>query len=195
MRKIRGFLKKIKNILRDVWWHINGTNFRNPPFLPTTSSIIFVCKGNICRSTFAHYLITQNINKKGRYKNLKVDSAGLRARTGTASPSTAIQVAQEFSVDMEMHRSKLLTQSMADTADMLIAMEPNQVRRLQHLYPHRRQHIYLMAEFDQKWRNNYYGWSKYHIQDPYGKDHDQFRTCFQRLKRSVEGLLERCAPS
>jgi len=33
------------------------------------------------------------------------------------------------------------------------------------------------------------GFYRYNIEDPYGKDLDEFRKCFKRIERCVEGLF------
>ena len=183
-------MKKIlKGYIRDFYWTLYGGRFNNPEVPKKTKKIIFICKGNICRSAFAHHLIAQGAINNGNYKELEVDSAGLEAKKGNSSPSTAIQVSIRYGVDLKKHRAQPLSQAMADTTDMLIAMEPTQVRSIQRRYPKCRGHIFLLTEFERDWNLLYKGWNKYHVKDPYGSDAEQFAACFERIQGCVLGLL------
>ena len=188
---VRQFLKKIKGHLIDRWWRVRGPAFKNPPVPPVVSSIVFICKGNICRSAFAHYLTIETLRKRGEPLSLKVASAGLTARSGATSPAMAVEAARAFAIDMQAHLSRPLDEGMAGTADMLIAMEPWQVRALQRRYSRKRPHLFLLPLFADGWDSRYQGWQRYHIQDPYGKGREDFMESFGRVRESVEGLVIR----
>jgi protein-tyrosine phosphatase len=188
---IRPFLKEIKGRLIDRWWQVRGPALKNPPVPPVVSSIVFICKGNICRSTFAHYLTLETLRNSGEPIPLQVASAGLAARSGSASPAMAVEAARAFAIDMQAHRSRPLDEDMAGAADMLIAMEPWQVRAMQRRYPHKRSHLFLLPLFADGWNRRYHGWRRYHIQDPYGKGREDFMASFERVREGVEGLLNR----
>lgn len=96
--------------------------------------------------------------------------------------------ARKMGIDLAIHRAAPLTPITAEHSDMLIAMEPAQVKRLRYTYPNRRDHIFLMAAFEQDFERRYGKWQQYHIQDPYGRDAEQFIECFKRLDRCLEGL-------
>ena len=120
---------------------------------------------------------------------LRFFSAGLEARPGPDPPRLAVQVAGDLGVDIDGPRSTLLTGTMVEHADLLIAMEPSQVLAIQKQYPHRRRDCHLLAVFEDGWDRRYGGWQKYHIPDPYGREQDAFRDAFERVQRCVEGLM------
>ena len=192
MRRIRMFLKRwVKAWLRDAWWRLAGRRYRNPPLPDQVASVVFVCKGNICRSAYAHRSLERRLQKEqgGVFTPpLRVGSVGLAARPGNGSPETAVAAARQMGINLAMHRAAPLTAETAERSDMLIAMEPGQVRRLRRAYPQRRDRIFLMAAFEQGWERRYGKWQQYHIQDPYGRDAGQFIECFQRLERCLDGL-------
>lgn len=188
---IRQSLKKIKGHLIDRWWQVRGPAFKNPPMPPVVSSIVFICKGNICRSAFAHYLTLETLRNSDEPLKLLVASAGLAARLGTASPAMAVEAAKAFAIDMQDHRAQPLNGDVAGAADMLIAMEPGQVRAMQKRYSHKRGKLFLLPLFADGWDRRYYGWQRYHIQDPYGKGRDAFMESFGRVREGVEGLVGR----
>jgi protein-tyrosine phosphatase len=188
---IRQFIKGVQSHLIDRWWQVRGPAFKNPPIPPAVSSIVFICKGNICRSAFAHYLSLETLHNHAEPFALQVASAGLAARLGSASPAMAVEAAKAFAIDMQAHRSRPLNGDMAGAADMLIAMEPGQVRAMQRQYPHKRRNLFLLPLFADGWDRRYYGWRRYHIQDPYGKGRDDFLESFERVREGVEGLVGR----
>ena len=188
---IRQSLKKIKGHLIDRWWQVRGPAFKNPPIPPVVSSIVFICKGNICRSAFAHYLTLETMRNRAEPQLLQIASAGLAARLGSASPAMAVEAAKAFAIDMQAHRSQPMNGNMAGGADMLIAMEPGQVRAMQKRYPQKRRNLFLLPLFADGWDCRYYGWRRYHIQDPYGKGRDEFMKSFERVREGVEGLVGR----
>lgn len=185
------YLKGVKRHLIDMWWQLRGPTFKNPPLPSKVSSIVFICKGNICRSVFAHYLALQNSGECSIFMNFHVGSAGLTARSGEVSPAMAIQAAKSFNLDLQDHRARRLTQDLVETADMLIAMEPWQMRALQKQYPEKKLNIFLLPFFVDGWDRKYQGWQRYHIRDPYGKGLEEFVESFGRVKDGVEGLASR----
>ncbi len=188
--RIRGILKKIKDQLVDLWWQARGASLRNPPLPASVSSIVFICKGNICRSAFAERLTHQSMRNAAGEKKLRVESAGLKARQGTPPPAMAVEVAKEFGVTMAGHCSKRLTDDMANTADMIIAMEPGQVGEILKKYPHRRRYVFLLPLFESAGRLNRFGRARYHIQDPYGKGREAFKESFERVRACVQDLTD-----
>jgi protein-tyrosine phosphatase len=187
--RIRQLLKPMKRMFIDRWWQVRGTTIANPPLPGAVSSIVFICKGNICRSAFAHYLTNEILTQNSRSMALWIGSAGLEAHKGTKSPEMAIEVAKDFGINMEGHRSVLLDDDLVDSSDMLVAMEPKQVRVMQEKYPHKRDHFFLMPLFEKGWEKSYFGWQKYHLQDPYGKGRVAFFECFDRVQKCVHGLM------
>ena len=80
------------------------------------SRVIFVCKGNICRSPFAEH----------RFHALgaKVQSAGLEADPGKPANEQAAKVAARHGVDLTPHRSSHVSQLELTENDLLVAFEP-----------------------------------------------------------------------
>lgn len=73
--------------------------------------ILVVCVGNICRSPIGEALLQQ------QHPNLTVKSAGLSALVGEGADEKAIQVMDEWNVDIRSHRAQQLTQELMQTFD------------------------------------------------------------------------------
>ncbi|MFS9669038.1 protein tyrosine phosphatase, partial [Klebsiella pneumoniae] len=65
--------------------------------------ILVVCVGNICRSPIGEALLQQ------QHPNLTVKSAGLSALVGEGADDKAIQVMDEWNIDIRSHRAQQLT--------------------------------------------------------------------------------------
>jgi len=141
--------------------------------------IIFVCKGNICRSAFAEYYLRRELSDE----TFLIESCGLDVDQGFVSPPEAIRVATEFELDLVPHRSKGLAACDLQHADLILPMEYRQYQRLTALLPGMQSRIILMRDFA-PWPDRLFC----NIDDPYGSDDQEFRRCFKRLQRSLDGL-------
>ncbi len=84
--------------------------------------LLFLCTGNICRSPFAEHLVRRWAEELG---GVEVLSAGTAAEAGRPCPPDAVQAASAFGVDLSLHRSRPLTFSMLDQADLIVTMGPD----------------------------------------------------------------------
>ena len=89
-------------------------------------TILFVCTGNTCRSPMAEVMFSA-ISKDSDYLTA---SAGLAAFDGDSATDSAILAMDEIGLDLRNHRSRRLTQEMAEKADKIITMTHNQKEHL-----------------------------------------------------------------
>ena len=141
--------------------------------------IVFVCKGNICRSAFAEYYL-RSITPDGA---LRIESCGLDVDQGNFSPPDAVTAAAEFGVDLGGHHSKGMTGCDFQGAGLIVAMEFGQYLRLVGLYPQYSKKIRLLRDFSSKVDR-----ILCNIYDPYGLGEAEFRRCFRGMQRALEGL-------
>ena len=130
--------------------------------------VVFVCKGNICRSAYAE-AVARNLG-------LEVISCGLDTIENAPASSDAVYVAEKLGVDLTQHFTQPVMYLSFKKTDLLIAMEPWQV-------------LYLEKNLFRKHQCTLLGlWAKPilpHIQDPYGASQDYFERCFSYIKDSV----------
>jgi protein-tyrosine phosphatase len=130
--------------------------------------LVFVCKGNICRSAYAEAVA----------RSLGVDSAscGVDTRAGYPADEVAIRTAAEKGVDLEKHRTTPIQSMEFEKGDLLVAMEPWQA-------------VYISREFGADYRCSLLGlWGRPlrpYIQDPYGASSIYFNNCFDYIEKSV----------
>ena len=146
--------------------------------------IVFVCKGNVCRSSFAEYYF----KTLSLQPYLKIESCGLDVDQSVCSPADACSAAAKFKVDLTENRSKGLGAIDLERADLIVAMEYNHFKRLVQKYPHKKNQIHLLRDFAP--------WPKSlpcNIHDPYGCSLDEFRACFTTMKQALDSLAGQVA--
>lgn len=65
---------------------------------------MFICTGNICRSAMAHWLLKKKL-EQNNIQNVEVYSSGIYALDGDSSTDEAIEVMEEYGVDLKKHRA------------------------------------------------------------------------------------------
>ncbi len=189
--RIKNLLKKIvKGYLRDIYWDIYGKTIRNPECIREPESFVFVCKGNICRSPFAHYM-AQKIISNGVKCNIKFDSAGLEVKEPKSSPENAVLAALDYGLDLKSHRSRILVRKMFESSDMIIAMETWHFQTLKRIFPENMDKIFLLPLFENNKYAKIKGFYRYNIRDPYGKSLNEFHVCFRRIERCIKALFKK----
>jgi protein-tyrosine phosphatase len=169
----------IKHLLRNVRDSILYSFYRKKSSPRHISKVVFVCKGNICRSAFAEHLM----RVETKAKSLSIESGGLDVYMRTLSPKEAINTAKAFGVDLDVHLSKGLEYCDLENADLILAMEFWQFKKLRQLYPKRWDHIMLLREFTPFPEN-----LLCNIDDPYGQSESTFRRCFMQIRGAVRNL-------
>ncbi len=95
------------------------------------TSILFICHGNICRSTMAQYVMEQLVRDAGREGDFLVDSAATsREEIGNdVHPGTRRKLARE-GVPCGHHRARQVTHADYAAFDQLVIMDEENRRGL-----------------------------------------------------------------
>lgn len=152
---------------------------RNRTPLKSIKKIVFVCKGNICRSAFAEY----HMKSVSNHPDLTIESCGIDGGTRMPSPVEAKVAAKIFGLDMDGHLSKGLQECDIENADLILPMEWWQYKRMIEIFPHKRNNIRVLMEYAPFPRN-----LLCNISDPFGQSLKKFEKCFFQIKRAVDGL-------
>lgn len=135
--------------------------------------LVFVCKGNICRSAFAE-LVAKDLG-------FPAISCGIEAIEGAPANTMATKVAKKLGYDLEQHQSQPIKKIGLTHTDLLVAMEPSQGE-------------YLNKTLSDTINISLLGlWKKKafpYIHDPYGNNAEYFEQCFLRLIESVKALVD-----
>jgi len=83
--------------------------------------LLFVCKGNICRSPFAASYLGAKL--KERDCPIEVFSAGLETKSGEKANPVASSVALQDQISLEAHVPTPVTRDLIGRADLIVVME------------------------------------------------------------------------
>lgn len=85
--------------------------------------IVFVCTGNVFRSLTAEFAARASHEKQKGDLKLAFESAGIRGRPEKPVRQDVKARAAHWDFDVSVHKSRLLTQEIMDSADLIIAMD------------------------------------------------------------------------
>jgi protein-tyrosine phosphatase len=187
--EVRILSGRAKRYAKDLFWEIYGRRIRAAELSRPPRSILFICKGNICRSPFADHLAKKMLAGSVRHA-IAIDSAGFDVKTPLPSPPNAVEAAGRFGIDLQNHRSKRFSTEMFGAFDMMVCMETGHYQALIETSSASHSKLFLMPFFeDQNTRPG--GYERYNVADPYGKGPEEFHRCFQRIARCLAGMARR----
>jgi protein-tyrosine-phosphatase len=146
--------------------------------------LLFVCTGNTCRSPIAEAL-ARRLGGERNLSEITVGSAGTAAWDGAPASDGALLVAMERGMDLSTHRARLLTRELVSGSDLILAMGPHHLERIEALGGSGKTH--LLSAYASRGR------SDRSITDPFGGDLDVYRSAFDELDREVHQTIERIA--
>lgn len=167
----RGFVLTTWYLLRDF---LGGFRKYRRIDWASVQRLIFVCKGNICRSAFAEAV--------ARKQGVEALSCGIDAGQGLPANGDAVSAAGLLCVDLREHITTHIKTVTLQRGDLLVVMEPWQVARLEKQLG--KEHQYTLLGI---WG----GGAGPYIQDPYGASPVYFNYCFTQMEKSVNGILEK----
>ena len=96
--------------------------------------ILFVCLGNICRSTMAEYVMKYLVEQRGVAEQFFIDSAGTSAEeTGNPVHHGTRRRLQQAGIPCGGHRARQMTAADYDRFDLLIGMEESNLRSMRRI--------------------------------------------------------------
>lgn len=143
--------------------------------------ILVVCHGNICRSPYLQAVLQRAL------PDLAVTSAGFFG-SGRAVPEISITLSAMRGLDLSGYRSRPLTQSTVNSADLVIVMDSDQARQIARMFPIKRTRIVIAGDLDPRFD------ASRAITDPWNRSSDVFESSFERLDRcaaTLVGILQR----
>ena len=95
-------------------------------------SLLFVCLGNICRSSLAEGVAKKKAKELGL--DMKIESAGLsRFHNGEAPCPLSIELAQKHGIDIAHQRSQHVSEFNLEEFDLIIALDESNKTELEFL--------------------------------------------------------------
>jgi protein-tyrosine-phosphatase len=136
-------------------------------------SVLFVCKGNICRSPFAERYA------RGVFpEHVRVASAGYYPVADRESPPEAVIAARSRGVDLAEHRSRLLSAQSVGDADIVFVFDEENRDRVRSEYPFARDRTFLIGTLEPS--------AGPVIHDPYGGTVAEFEATYRTISRLID---------
>ena len=176
---------RIEATLRNLVWRLRARGIPDPVLPPDVRSVLFICKGNICRSPFAEVHARQIAPPDRPWT---IGSAGITPSRELVCPVNAVAAAVAYGVDLRLHRAAPLDVLLAQSFDLLVVMDYEQYTGLCDRWPHLKARIVLLSLFDAPPGTP--ARERLNIADPHGKNGEAFAFCYARLDRSIRRLLD-----
>ena len=133
------------------------------------SRVVFVCKGNICRSPYAE--------KRAQALGLRASSAGLASHTCGPAHETIQKIGRARGLELAGHRSRRYPDVDLLTSDLVVCFEPAQARAVREKAEKYGAQVTLLGLYSSPARP--------HIEDPYGLSDPYFETCCNLIDSGV----------
>lgn len=151
-----------------------------------STSVLFICMGNICRSPTAEGVFRYVVKQADMADQIKIDSAGTHAYHIGESPDRRSQsTAKENGVDLSSQRARLVVLEDFDRFDYIIAMDRSNYEDLKRLTEtkEQQQKLSLFMQYAKDWDND-------EVPDPYYGGGNGFNQVFDMVMSASEGLLD-----
>ena len=141
-----------------------------------SANVLFICKGNICRSPFAEYYARTIFPK-----TIDIRSCGYFPIKDRMSPEDALRASSTFGIDLSGHRSKLITEALLQQADVVFIFDEENKKILKERFPFVSSKIYFLGALSPA--------KDTIIKDPYGSGLEGFMSIYQSVALAVDTLF------
>lgn len=149
-------------------------------------TVLFVCHGNICRSPYAEHALRRDLDAAGRAGGWRVASAGF-VLPGRPSPREALAVAARRGLDLDAHRSRLLTDEIVRESDLVYVMSDAQRRSLLDLHGGDPARVWILGDLDPE------PIARRTIRDPNEQPEEVFEQVYDRIDRCLRAFTDAIA--
>ncbi len=110
------------------------------------ANILFVCMANRYRSPIAEACFKAEVIKREQDQTWHISSAGTWTKDDLPAMPDALIQAEKIGLDIQNHRSRVVTDEILNEADLIFVMENGQKEALSSEYPQVKNKIYLLTE-------------------------------------------------
>ncbi len=110
--------------------------------------VLFICHGNICRSTMAESLFTHMVKEAGREEEFLIASAGTsREEIGNPPHRGTVKKLKEMGVPVVPHRAVQMTAKDVEEYDYLIGMDRFNLRNMERIAGGKKEKLRTLLSF------------------------------------------------
>jgi protein-tyrosine phosphatase len=143
---------------------------------PRPRRILVVCDGNLCRSPYLEAVLQRHLPDVG------VTSAGF-VGSDRAVPQISVALSAQRGFDLARYRSRPITQSKVQDADLVIVMDADQARRIARLFRVKQERIVIAGDLEPTFDTSRA------IRDPWNQSVEAYKSTFDRLDRCAATLV------
>ena len=137
-------------------------------------NLLFICYGNICRSPIAEYLARTML------PGVQVTSAGISEMEGRRCPQKIVRIGAKMGFDLSRFRSRQVSQSQIDQADLILAMDLENYAEITKRHPNARQRTTALGLFAIDPSPS--------IPDPYDSSEEEAEEVSKKIQSGIIGL-------
>lgn len=150
-------------------------------------NVLYICKGNVCRSPIAEFISKQIAHTHGLH-DVQFYSRGLEVTKKNPPSEGAAAVCAANGLDILSHVSMPVNDDIVNDADIIVVMEYGQMENLIQRYPFIEQKVFLLPVF---FDEEYKGSSSWIISDPYGCSINTYKTCYLQIQQCIKGFFNK----
>ena len=144
--------------------------------------ILFVCTGNTCRSPMAEGLFREMLKEENISSVEEISSAGINAIPHQLASLNSIEAIGEKGVDLEAHKSQMLTLDLVESFDLILTMTESHKKTILALVPWLDEKVFTLKE---------YVGQDGDISDPFGGSLSIYKESLDDIEDSLKLLIEK----
>lgn len=110
--------------------------------------VLFVCLGNICRSTMAEAVFQQRVREAGLSDQISTDSAGTGAwHLGNPPHPKTLQILEKYHVTGYQHLARQIQGSDVQEFDYILTMDHMNYKDVERMFPYRSSKLMPLLHF------------------------------------------------
>lgn len=150
------------------------------------TKILFICHGNICRSTMAQFVFQYLVDQRGLTDCFEIDSAATsREEIGNGPHRGTVRKLNEVGIPVLPHRARQVTRNDYDHYDLLIIMDDENMWGMNRIIgKDPEDKIHMLLEYTGENRD---------VADPWYTG--DFESTYRDVSRGCKALLEKLLPS